>query len=53
MVGFDVGLVLVILCRVSRVRISECRKNINYFPRMGEGGEGGGYPPRGKFCENN
>ena len=50
MVGFDVGLVLVILCRISRVRLSECRKNINYFPRMGEGG---GYPRRRKFCENN
>ena len=31
-VGFNVGLVLVILCRISRVRVSECRKNINYFP---------------------
>ena len=30
MVGFDVGLVLVILCRISCVRVSECQKN-NYF----------------------
>ena len=43
-VGFDVGLVLVILCRITRVWVSECRENINYFPRMGEGG----YP----FAEN-
>ena len=38
MIGFDVGLVLVILCHISCVHVSECRKNINYFLRKGEGG---------------
>ena len=50
MVGFDVGLVLVTLCRISRVRISECRKNINHFPRMGDL-EGGGTPLAENFVE--